>query len=245
MEIVKVVTSQNVEIDYLVASLGTRMKARAIDYSIFFGIYLLCMMIFVGSLRSDASSSPWIFGIATIVWLILCVFYDLVCEIFFNGQSIGKKVSKIKVISLNGERPTVSQYILRWLFRIVDFGVTLGTGAVTSVAVSSHKQRFGDIVAGTVVIKTQAITRYKDLTFKEIPLDYEITYPQVSLLTDEDLILIHDVFANFGRTKNSLLIYKLAIRIKDYLHVSYPKEINEYRFLETIVNDYISYTTKI
>jgi uncharacterized RDD family membrane protein YckC len=224
--------------------LGTRIKARAIDYSIFLGVYLICMSISVGFLGSN-SESTWFIGIVTLVWLILCVFYDLVCEVFFNGQSIGKKVSKIKVISLNGERPTLSQYMLRWLFRIVDFGVTFGTGAVTSVAVSNHKQRFGDIVAGTVVIRTEAITRYKDLTFKEIPLDYEITYQQVSLLTDEDLNLIHDVFGNFSRTKNSMLVYKLAIRIKDYLHVSYPKEINEYRFLEIIVNDYISYTTNV
>lgn len=243
MEIVKIVTSQNVEIDYVVATLGTRIKARAIDYTIFFGVYLICVIAIMSTIGPGSGPSNKFMGISILVWLALCVFYDLVCEIFFNGQSIGKKASKIKVISLNGERPTVSQYILRWLFRIVDFGITFGTGAVTSVAVSNYKQRFGDIVAGTVVIRTEPVTRYKDLTFKEIPLGYEITYHQVSILTDEDLILIHDVFKNFSRTKNSLLVYKLAIRIKSYLNVSYPQEVNEYGFLELIVNDYISYTT--
>lgn len=246
MEIVKVTTSQNVEIDYVVASLGDRIKARAIDYSIFMGVYMICMMVFAAGIQTATSSESigWNFGIVMIVWLSLCVFYDLVMEIFFNGQSIGKRVSKIGVISLNGERPTVGQYIIRWLFRIIDFGVTMGTAGLVTVAVSDYRQRIGDMAAGTVVVKTETVTRYKDLTFSEIEADHEITYPEVARLTDEDLTLIHDVLHNFSRTRNSLLVYKLAVKLKDYLGVSYPKEVNEYKFLKLIVNDYISYTTK-
>lgn len=245
METVKVITAQNVEIDYVVASLTNRIKARSIDYAIFSGVYMVCMMFFIGTQISNPKNTDWNLIIAMGVWLVLLVFYDIICEVFFNGQSIGKKVAKIKVISLNGERPTVGQYLLRWFFRIIDFGITFGAGAVVSVAVTDRKQRFGDLVAGTIVVKIEAVTRYKDLTFKEIPSNYQITYQEVSMLSDEDLILIYDVFKDFGRTKNSMLVYKLAIRIKEYLNVSYSAEMNEYQFLETIVNDYIYFTTNI
>lgn len=244
METIKILTSQNIEIDYALAGLGKRIKARAIDYSLFMGIYLICIGLFISAIKTGTTANPWNLGIAIIIWLALCVFYDLVCEIFFNGQSIGKRISKIKVISLNGERPTVSQYILRWLFRIIDFGLTFGTAAVVFVTVSEKRQRIGDIIAGTTVVITEPVTRFKDLIFNDFNLDYEPTYPEVYKLTDQDITLIHDVLKNFNRTKNNLLVYKLAIKIKNYLGVSYPNNINEYRFLEMIVHDYIIFTSQ-
>lgn len=147
---------------------------------------------------------------------------------------------KIKVISLNGARPSVGQYILRWLFRIIDFGITFGALAVVTVALSDNKQRVGDMLAGTTLVKTEPSTQIKDLIFKEPDADYEPTYTEVIQLTDQDITLIHEVIKNFNRTRNSFLVYKLALRIKEFLRVTYPPEINEYPFWEIIVNDYIS-----
>jgi uncharacterized RDD family membrane protein YckC len=247
METVKITTSQNIEIDYQMASLGDRVLARVIDYAIFFGIYMLCMMCFLGySAASSYGGTTGNIGIMIIIgiWLALCVFYDLITEVFFNGQSIGKRAIKIKVVSLNGIRPSAGQYLLRWIFRIIDFGVTFGSLAVVSVAITDNKQRIGDIVAGTTLVKTQNQTQMKDLVFNAPDADYQPTYNEVWQLTDKDITLIHDVIKNFNRTRNSELVYKLAIRIKQYLKVSYPNEINEYQFLEMIVNDYNSLVTQ-
>jgi hypothetical protein len=41
-----------------------------------------------------------------------------------------------------------------------------------------------------------------------------------------------------------MLVYKLALRIKAYLGVSYPSDINEYQFLEIIVQDYTTLTAR-
>ena len=146
------------------------------------------------------------FPVATIititVWLVLFLFYDLLCEVFMNGQSFGKKVMKIKVISLNGARPRVGQYILRWLFRIVDIGITFGSGAIISIALTDNKQRIGDMVAGTAVISLKPQT-FNDLVFGPPPVDYQPLYTQVIQLTDGDVVLIHDVIRNFNRTRNS------------------------------------------
>jgi hypothetical protein len=172
------------------------------------------------------------------VWLGLCVFYDLLTEIFLNGQSIGKRAAKIKVISLTGTRPSVGQYILRWIFRIIDFGITAGTAAIFCVAFSDKKQRVGDMVAGTTLVRTSLKNKFDDLVFKPTHEDYVPTYTEVSQLTDRDITLILDVIKNFNRTRNSGLVYKLALKLKAVLNISYPSDINEYQFLEMVLNDY-------
>ncbi len=248
MQTVTITTSQNIEIDYEVAGLGERIIARIVDHGVFMGMYILCLIsVFGYTSITDQHSNPFEnIGviIIIIVWLTLWVFYDLLTEIFLNGQSLGKRAVKIKVISLNGARPSISQYLLRWIFRIVDFGITFGTAAIVSVAVSDNKQRIGDIVAGTTLIKTSPRTKFDDLIFHPPAIDYEPTYPEVSQLTDQDIVLIHEVIKNFNRTRNNDLVYKLALQIKDNLKISYPATINEYQFLEIIFNDYNCLTTK-
>ncbi|WP_461453477.1 RDD family protein [Mucilaginibacter sp.] len=246
MQTIKITTSQNIDIDYVLADLGTRIVARLVDYGVFMGLYLIIFIIlgvFAG-LDNYYSGTGLFIGIFVIagIWLLLYLFYDLVCEIFMNGQSLGKRAMKIKVISLNGVRPTVGQYLLRWFFRIVDFGLTLGSGALICVILSDKKQRIGDMVAGTTVVSLKA--NVTELVFGEPPADYEPVYNEVTLLTDKDVVLIHDVIRNFNHTRNSSLVYKLAVQLKNYLKVNYPGDINEYQFLEIVLNDYNSLIAK-
>ena len=44
-------------------------------------------------------------------------FYDFLCEIFLNGQSIGKKILKIKVVKIDGTQPGLGSYFLRWIYK--------------------------------------------------------------------------------------------------------------------------------
>jgi len=248
MQTIKVTTSQNIDIDYQLADLGDRILARLIDYGVFFGFYFIAIIIlgiFAGYINYYNGKGINI-GIFIILgsWLISCVLYDLICEVFFNGQSVGKRAMKIKVISLNGARPRVGQYLLRWVFRIVDFGITAGSAAIISVALTDKKQRLGDMVAGTTVVNLSPKANFNELVFGPPPADYEPVYNQVTQLTDKDVVLIHDVIRNFNRTRNSTLVYKLAMQLKSYLNVSYSREINEYQFLEIVLNDYNSFTAK-
>lgn len=244
MKTVRITTSQNIDIDYEVAGVSERVSARLIDYGIFWIAYMICIFVFAGY-AATAGGNPFTssgFVAIIVVWLVLCVFYDLITELFFNGQSIGKRTIKIKVISLNGARPSTGQYLLRWIFRIIDFGITFGSGALLTVALSNNKQRVGDMVAGTTLVKTMPKTKFDDLVFNAPGTDYEPTYPEVSNLTDRDVVLIHDVIRNFNRTRNSLLVYKLAVRIKEFLNIQAPADQNEYQFLEIILNDYNHFT---
>jgi hypothetical protein len=107
---------------------------------------------------------------------------------------------------------------------------------------TDKKQRIGDLVAGTTVVSLKE--KFTELVFGTPLEDYEPVYNQVAQLTDNDVVLIHDVIRNFNRTRNSVLVYKLAIKLKDHLKVSYSREINEYQFLEIVFNDYNSFVAK-
>src|SRR5690606_27644993 len=189
MNTIKVSTTQNIDIEYDVAGLGERIAARLIDMGIFILLYFLGL-IFAGML-AGAGVGEVGFIVLLVIYGALYIFYDLVCELFFNGQSVGKRAMKIKVISLDGGQPGLGQYLLRWVFRIVDFLLTSGIGAVISVAVTDKKQRIGDIVANTTLVKTKPRTELSAIAFRPPVEAYEPQFSQVDQLTDRDIALVH------------------------------------------------------
>ncbi len=248
MQTVKIRTSQNIDIDYEVAGLGERVLARIVDIGVFTGvfyiIYFIIIFFYISQIEQLQSGGglPVFLIVLLIIYSILFIFYDLVAEIYFNGQSIGKYAIKIKVVNIDGARPTLGQYFLRWVFRLVDFGITFGIGALVSVAVSEKKQRIGDLIAGTTLIKTKPRTTLNELFLNSQDENYEPVFPSVNNLSDEDVTLIHEVISNFKSTRNSSLVYNMALRVKEHLAVEIPRGMNDFDFLQTVIKDY-SYIT--
>ena len=162
---------------------------------------------------------------------------SLACEIWLNGQSVGKKVMKIKVISLDGARPTLGQYIIRWLFRLIDITFTYCLCALISVAVSEKKQRVGDIVAGTTLIRTQPRTTFQHTFYAPIvEANYQVTFPQVASLSDKDLQLIREAALQVQRSNNLYLAHRVAEKVKHLLKIESNLEPSV--FLQVVVSDY-------
>jgi uncharacterized RDD family membrane protein YckC len=235
MQTIRITTSQNIDIDYELAGVGERILARLIDYAVFI-VILIAGFIFAGVIGKIDSNVAIIVLIA--IYATLYVFYDLACETLMNGQSIGKRIMKIKVISLDGGRPSFSQYLLRWLFRIVDFTLTSGICALITVAVSDKSQRVGDMVAGTSLIKTSPRTLINNLVFTPAPDTYEPIFKEVTLLNDRDITLIHEVISNYFKSGNNMLVYNMAERLKEHLSVTIPPGMNSMQFLQTLIKDY-------
>jgi len=100
-------------------------------------------------------SSDWAAGIAVILYFALQIGYGIAFEWLWRGQTIGKRVLRIRVIDGEGLRLTPGQVILRNLLRAVDsLPVFYAVGGV-ACAVTRHTQRLGDLAANTVVIRHQ------------------------------------------------------------------------------------------
>ncbi|MEJ8800826.1 RDD family protein [Pontibacter sp. H249] len=236
MNTVKIQTTQHVEVEYPLASVGDRIVATLIDGVVMFVWAMAIAVIFAfGNWFQEG-------GIGLVIMMVLVylplLFYHLVCEIFLNGQSIGKKARDIKVIKLSGESPTIGDYLLRWLFRLVDMGLSSGLVAVITVAASSKGQRLGDMAAGTCVIRTRAVQRRAPVFTTEE--NYQIVFPEVSQLNDQDVAQIRKLVYKAKQHQNFELLEKIALRVKEVTGIQ--TELSDWEFLKTVVKDYHHYT---
>jgi uncharacterized RDD family membrane protein YckC len=238
MEIITVRTTQNIDIDYEVGGLGERILAYLIDIGIFVALAI------IGGILAASLQLERVTAIYFIVIGLLLLFYDLLCETFFNGQSVGKYVTKIRVISLDGNRPRFSQYLLRWLFRLIDFSATSYIAGVLTIALTDKGQRIGDLVAGTAIIRTVPRTKRDKIVFNNFDDTYVPVFTQVSQLNDNDISLIHDVIMSFSKTGNTIVVYNMADKIRRHLQISLPPEMNSMQFLQTIIKDYSHVTAQ-
>jgi uncharacterized RDD family membrane protein YckC len=235
MQTIRITTSQNIDIDYEVAGIGERIVAYLIDWAMFIAI-MIAAIIVLSTTGGMENKLVWI--VLAIAYAVLFVFYDLICESTMNGQSIGKRVMKIKVISLDGTRPRFSQYLLRWLFRIVDFSLSSNLCGLICVAVSDKSQRLGDMVAGTSLIRTVPRTKMNNIAFMPSEDNYQPVFAAAANLNDQDIELINEVINSYVKTRNSVLVYNMAERIRELLGVTTPPEMNDMLFLQTIIKDY-------
>lgn len=233
MQTIRITTAQNIDIDHELAGIGERLVAALIDMGIFV-VILFSVVFFVGLTRNQGAVST----ISIAVYCILFVFYDLLCELFLQGQSIGKIVMKIKVISLNGNRPTLVQYVMRWLFRMLDCLPTGYLCGVITIIVSEKSQRLGDMAAGTVLIRTQPRVKIDHVGFMPVEYGYEVNFPEAGRLTDDEAALIHEVIRNYAKTHNAIVVYKMAVKMREYLGIEKPDTMNDLKFLQVLAADY-------
>ena len=240
MNTIKITTTQNIDLEYDLASLGERIVAWLIDAGIFVAYFIVIMAIIgFSQTGSFIERNPWI----SLFFIFPFVFYNLGCDIWLNGQTLGKKAMKIKVISLNGDQATMGQYIIRWLFRLVDIYLFNSLVAFVAVAVSEKKQRIGDMVAGTTVIRTSPPSTIHETIYVHTPdLNYTISFPEVTMLTDKDMQLVKEVIINVNKTGNSVLAYQAAEKIKSILQVQ--TNLEPLYFLQVLIADYNHLTSR-
>lgn len=136
-------TAQNVTIQYAPASIGDKIGAFLLDALILVMYGFTMLWLVVGIL--DIESTALIIAI-----YISAFFYHLTSEVLMQGQSIGKKQLKIKVVKINGRLATLGAHVLRWILRPVD-NFFYGGVAILIIAIGGKGQRLGDIAASTTV----------------------------------------------------------------------------------------------
>lgn len=245
MQTIDLRTTQNVIIEYEMASLGERILALLIDLVVVGGGYLLLILLLFSAFETRLSSfNQGIFFF--IVPFGLFILYHFLFELLTHGQSLGKKALSIQVVRMDGEDPAPSDYLLRALFHFVD---TLGTGGILGallIGSSPKRQRLGDMTAGTTVIKVKANERFSLGDIQRISSldDYQPTYPIVRQFSEEDMLLIKNTIARYQRYPNPAhrtVIFELAQQLATQLDTDYPRG-GEVEFLKTLIRDYIVLT---
>jgi len=140
-----------------IASVGQRIVAAIIDLFIYiFLTFILSYVIirsedFIGENGSGFSMGITMPGYVIFLWLSIWILSISLLE-FRSGQTIGKRVLKIKVVKQDFTAATFTDSLLRHLFDIIDIFALVGL----FVALANNKnQRIGDQVARTIVIKKE------------------------------------------------------------------------------------------
>jgi uncharacterized RDD family membrane protein YckC len=261
MLLVKLDTGFNIEVEFAISPFHRRFFAWVIDTALQW-IYIWLGVSMLTSITDAFSEGRyWLL----VIFLLPYIFYHLVFETLFNGQSVGKMAMGIKVMTVQGGQPSISQYLIRWLFRIVDLpvlgiasiissiinmwadplnaiiGIFLLLGGLVCVIVTPKSQRIGDLVAGTILIDLKNRTSWQDTVFTEIESTYKPRYPQVMQLTDRDINTLKSIIQTVKKKNDYDLSLKIADRIKSKLKMDSDQDSLD--FLETLLKDYNYYAT--
>ncbi len=239
-------TSQNVNITFKVASIGERMVAFIIDMAIktfYFIVVFYILTKFFGLSAYLNRLDSWSEMAIMIMIAFPTFIYTLVAESLMEGQTPGKKVMKIRVVKIDGYQASFGDYVMRWMFRLVDVFLNSGIVGLLSMIISKHNQRLGDIVSGTAVISLKNHVNISHTILENIQTDYIPTFPQVIALNDNDVRIIKENYHKALRIDDREVITKLSDKIKSTLKLEVsPQEFTERQFIQVIIKDYNFYT---
>lgn len=235
MDNFQIETAQNIAIHQNVAHITTRIGSYLIDGLIIAGYYIIVFLILSG-----LNIMPSMEYLAVYSLLALpAFFYSLLFETLMNGQTPGKQLNKLRVVKLDGSKPTFGSYLLRWVLRIIDFSIGSGSIAVLSILLNGKGQRLGDIAAGTTVISEKKRITLQDTIASNIEDNYTPTYPQVTLLSDKDIHTIKSLYDDARLHGDHKVILKLHAKILELTSIT--TEEKPFSFVDTVIKDYHYY----
>ncbi len=152
---VEIITPENIAFRYRLAGPFRRLPAFLLDVliQVVAGmIFLLGATSIFGMLGLEGLGM----GLTLAFWFLLFWFYGGLMETFWNGQTLGKRMMRIRVMSLDGQPVNALQAILRNVLRIVDAQpATLFQVGLWATAMTDRFQRLGDLACGTMVVVEQ------------------------------------------------------------------------------------------
>lgn len=224
-------TAENVPLRYDIATVGSRSAAFFIDFIIIIIISLgLEAVIYVSERMGWDILSSYFFAFSYIIVATLSWAYFVVNEMIFNGSSIGKRILNLRVIKEDGSPIDLVDSLTRNFIRYVDlFPGTWLVGFVTMM-LNDKSKRLGDYAAGTVVVRTRAVSLDK-LELAETSYDDVVkTNPRLSLITPEEYQVMRDYLTQQHRIpldKSYVLARKLAVRMAEKLGIEPPKRMEQ------------------
>lgn len=241
-------TSQNVNIIFKVASIGERILAFLIDIVIKGAYLLVIFLIFFKIFNIE----PYLDGLdnwSATALIIMITFpihiYTLVCESLMEGQTFGKKIMKIRVVKIDGYQASFGDYLMRWVFRLVDVFISSAAVGLLTMIISKNNQRLGDISTGTAVIALKNEVNISHTILENLEENYIPAFPQVVALSDNDMRIIKENYQKALKVDDTVVITKLSNKIKEIISVEInPTEYTERKFIQTIIKDYNFYTGK-
>ena len=178
--VMQFIPPEGVPISFAIASIGARLGAQILDiiFTTLLFIIIALAVIFTGVLPLSAMTV-----LITLMGFLLRTPYYVLSELIWNGRTLGKRITGIRVINVDGRRLTPHQVTARNLMKEVEIFAPMGllgtigeqsglegglTAAWLLVVVivplaNRRRQRIGDMIAGTLVVDNPRSVLLSDL----------------------------------------------------------------------------------
>lgn len=188
----------------------------------------------------ESESARWfIFFLITApgIW-----FYTLTSETLMNGETIGKKLLRIKVIRLDGKPLTFVDHFTRWSSRLIDIWASATSLGMIMMISSERRQRLGGIISGTVVVRKNPRHQFSLAKIKKLTdfSDGDIKYPEVQQLTEMQMLNLKRLLDREKQYKSDVyrkLLLQTTEKIKKDLQIESKERPS--LFAKQILKDYI------
>ncbi len=245
--------------DFPIANIGQRVGSAVLDMLAMF----LYALLFVALLYITETNNQNLIILLAIIFGIPITFYYPIMEYFFKGQTIGKILLKLRVISVDGGSASLSEIMLRWILRVIDtnlgmililflgsvntndelYGFLIMSLAIpipivgmVSIMRTKYGQRVGDLAANTVVVNVKRSHSLSDTILSKSEESYVPSYPQVIDLNDGDIRTIKNILKSAKSKKGKENLIKLADKAQQRLEIKTDQEPAV--FLDKLIKDY-------
>lgn len=256
-------TPERVPLAFALASIGNRFLAVLIDHFIQYMAILIVAWAFIswsgiGDLDTApneilAQMSKWTIALMIIILFLIFAGYFIFFEWLWNGQTPGKRLMKLRVIREDGRPITLWEAVARNLLRIFDaipgFVIPIYSLGLVSIFMSSRDQRFGDMFAGTVVIRERTdeaptfeetfSNQISDAAFRRVQkrTDFEA---DVNLVTPDEIEVVESFLRrrwDLSERQRLWMAWRVALPIMYKIKPNYDIQTFTYEgFLEELLH---------
>jgi uncharacterized RDD family membrane protein YckC len=225
-----VLTPEYVEFTFVLAGLMSRFFAWFIDALVALGI-TLGLGVAAALLEAVAGGVGAV--LALVGYFVINWGYMTFLEVIWSGQTLGKRVMGLRVISETGVRVTPLQSLLRNLARLIDSTPAIYLVGGLTALFSRSQQRLGDLIAGTIVVRERRLKVPSALAQPEgdTSLLHDADFrARVARLTQEEEAACFSASLRreeLGMEARLTLFSALAGRLEDELGIIRPEHLSD------------------
>jgi uncharacterized RDD family membrane protein YckC len=231
---VTIATPEGVELELVLAGLGSRFMAALLDVVIQLGaIFALAIVV------APVGDSGYVVSAYLVAVFLILFAYDVVLETWNRGRTVGKLAAGLRVVRTGGDPEGFLTACVRNFLRLVDFLPAFFVVGVIAIVVTSRNQRLGDLAAGTFVVRERRPATTAAAThLPPAPTDASFVEWDVSGVSAEDVATLRqflDRRLSLQPAARAHLATDLAARVRPKV-VGAPDGWHPESFLEAVVS---------
>jgi uncharacterized RDD family membrane protein YckC len=168
----RVLGLDNVPLDLPLATAASRSLAAFVDYFILgattFALFIVAMLANAALFDLGGPRTWWLVALALLGYFVLEYGYFALFEIYLDGQTPGKRLLGLRVVTRAGGRPGAGAFLVRNTVRSVDLLV-----GVPFMALDALNRRLGDRLAGTLVVRTASRRAVAPVVLQRVPQGWQ------------------------------------------------------------------------